>query len=116
MGLVGRCQAFTGLKTNPGRKAQSSPKLPPSDGCAQGGPVPLILHSPQVTFSGTCISKYLFFPNLFFKNLNFYCLVVACGIEPPALGALRTPREVSTALNCDVFHNLAPPNIFVLQS
>lgn len=85
-----------------------------------GGPVPLVLHPPQVTFSGTCISKYLFFPNLFLKNLNFYYLVVACGIELPALGALRfshrTTREVSKALNCDVFHNLAPPNIFVLQS
>ena len=48
-----------------------------------GGPAPLVLHPPQVTFSGTCNSKYLFFPNLFFKNLNFYYLVVACGIKSP---------------------------------
>ena len=64
MGLVGRCQAFMGLKTNPGRKAQSSPQLPPVMDVPRG-PAPLVLHPPQVIFSGTCNSKYLFFSNLF---------------------------------------------------
>ena len=29
MGLVGRCQAFMGLETNPGKEAKTSPKLSP---------------------------------------------------------------------------------------